>query len=144
MWRPGKSGACTSPPVTFLTEILQFTFWLFIYYFFWSFSLESHVRSKCCLCLGTPPAEQREWRPLNVGAVQLPGPVCRTVTRTDCCGHWPHGAWHIEVLHKDFMNEWMTVFHEWMDGRTDEWPPCAEHVVAVTVVSQVLTRVGGL
>lgn len=41
------------------------------------------MRSKCGLRLGALPAEQREWRPLEVGAVQLPGRVCRTVPRTD-------------------------------------------------------------
>lgn len=56
------------------------------------------------LCLGAAPAEQREWCPLEVGAVQLPGRVCRTV-RGQTCGHWPSAAWHVEVLLKYFMNE---------------------------------------
>lgn len=66
-----------------LTEIFQFTFWLFIYLCLSFLSGVFHVRSKCGVRLGAPPAEQREWRPLEVGAVQLPGPVYRTVPRTD-------------------------------------------------------------
>lgn len=122
MGRPGRGWRLHITSRNFLPKSSNSRFgYLFI--FVCPFSPESFMWGANAVCAWAPRLQNSvngapwRWAPCSSQGLSAGR------SRGQTCGHWPRGAWHVEVLLKYFMNEWTTVFREWMDGRTDGWPP---------------------